>query len=245
MNAETGSFSGMVRAWRWRLRAILSFGIALGLFLTPGLAHVVGASPGVKDHEDSVLIFGDDLAVISGTGDLIPVDISRMTPKVPLYNFAGASLGITWGQFSAASATAQAKVSDHRTGTRTDVHLKLRGLVPRGVYSVFYTTFGPDSENPLCLGVDRSLALPSADTGQRPDAASFVADARGRAEFHGRVPGDLLAVTMLAYTVIYHADGQTYGPFANRSESESQGEPECRSSYGVDAIRQLLIFQKR
>ena len=92
--------------------------------------------------------------------------------------------------------------------------------------------------------MDRSLALTSADAGQQPDAASFVADARGRAEFHARVPGDLFAVTMLAYTVIYHADGQTYGPLANRSESESQGDAECRSSYGVDAIRQVLIWQQ-
>ena len=92
--------------------------------------------------------------------------------------------------------------------------------------------------------MDRSLALTSAEATQLPDAASLVADAYGQAEFHARVAGDLLAADLLTFTVIYHADGQTYGALANRSEAESQGEPVCRSSYGVDAIRQLLILQK-
>jgi hypothetical protein len=198
----------------------------------------------VKDREDAVQPFARDVFIVSGVGVLIPVDPTSTPPEAALFSATGAPLGLTWGQFSGATATAKAKVSDHRTGTRTDVHIQLRGLIPHGVYSLFYTTFGPDSENPLCPGVERSLALTSADAGQRPDAASFIADAHGKAEFHARVPGDLLAADILSYTVIYHADGQTYGALANRAESESQGEPACRSSYGADAIRQLLILQK-
>ena len=48
-------------------------------------------------------------------------------------------------------------------------------------------------------------------------------------------------------SVIYHFNGQTYGPVANEAESlgpvASQGGL-CRSSYGVDAMRQMLIIYK-
>jgi hypothetical protein len=40
--------------------------------------------------------------------------------------------------------------------------------------------------------------------------------------------------------VIWHVDGPSYGPVPNRTMAEG-----CRSSYGVDAIRHLLIIAKR
>ena len=127
-------------------------------------------------------------------------------------------------------------------GLRTTL-LELSGLVTNGVYSLFYVTVGPDSENPLCPGVERGLPLTSQDKDQTPDSSSFVADASGRAEFRGRVDGQLLDATQLAYFVIYHADGQTYGSLPNRGEYLTQG-PNCRTSFGEDAMRQAVIYQK-
>ena len=45
------------------------------------------------------------------------------------------------------------------------------------------------------------------------------------------------------FSVIYHSDGQAYDPFPNRGEQVTAG-PDCRSSFGADAMRQLLIIQK-
>ncbi len=49
----------------------------------------------------------------------------------------------------------------------------------------------------------------------------------------------------LEISVIYHFDGQTYGPVANAAEAAGPvNNGLCRSSYGIDAMRQLLIIQK-
>jgi hypothetical protein len=44
-------------------------------------------------------------------------------------------------------------------------------------------------------------------------------------------------------TAVYHADGQTYYPFPNRGEFLTQGG-NCRSSFGHDAMRHVVILQK-
>ena len=81
---------------------------------------------------------------------------------------------------------------------------------------------------------------------QQPDADSFVADSSGNAEFDGRVAGRLLDAQQLQVAVIYHFDGKTYGPVANAAEANGPGGPgvPCQSSYGIDAMRQLVIIQK-
>jgi hypothetical protein len=81
---------------------------------------------------------------------------------------------------------------------------------------------------------------------QKPDADSFIASSSGTALFIGRVAGNLLAATQLLINVIYHFNGQTYGPVAN--EFEAQGPVTspgglCRSSYGIDAMRLSIIIQ--
>jgi hypothetical protein len=130
------------------------------------------------------------------------------------------------------------------SGGRTTADLALGGLVPNGVYSVFYVTLGPDSENPLCLDVERALPFTSTNKRQLPDRSSFVARADGTATYTGRVDGDLLGATQVFLEVIYHFDGQTYGSLPNRGEWLTQGQPTCRSSFGEDAMRHLLIAQK-
>ena len=103
--------------------------------------------------------------------------------------------------------------------------------MPGGLYSLFYVTLGPDSENALCPGVERGLPLkafhPSAD---QPDAASFVAGADGSASFHARVNGALLDAQQLFYEVIWHAYGQSYGDLPNAGESLTQG-PNCPTRF--------------
>lgn len=198
------------------------------------------ASAVAPDDADAVQPFGRDVYEIVGSTLRNPT--SDTDPDAPLYNVAGVWLEVTWGEFSSATATSTVRTSGGPS-PRTDVRLTLDGLIPDGVYSVFWGTIGPDSENPLCPGVERTLPVPSVDAGQVPDAASFIAAADGTAAFRGRVDGALLDATQAFFTVIYHADGQTYGSLPNRGEFLTQGD-DCRSSFGEDAMRQVLILQK-
>lgn len=190
------------------------------------------------DTADAVETFERDVYEIVGSTLRNPGPST--SPGAPLFNVAGVALDLTWGQWGGAAASSTMRVS----GRHTDADLVLSGLVPNGVYSVFYVTIGPDSENPLCLNVERALPFTSANRHQQPDRSSFVASADGGATYSGRVDGDLLGATQVFLEVIYHFDGQTYGSLPNRGEWLTQGQPTCRSSFGEDAMRQLVILQK-
>jgi hypothetical protein len=124
----------------------------------------------------------------------------------------------------------------------------MSGLVPNGVYSLFYRVFGPDSNNALCPDVEPSFALTAAfPQVQKPDPDSFIASGSGKALFFASNAQDLLTAQQLQVNVIYHLDGKTYGPVANFAESQGPVASNgglCRSSYGIDAMRQFLIIQK-
>jgi len=195
-----------------------------------------------------IIPFTSDVYTVDQDGNLIPVQLTTTPLSAPLYNVAGDPLNVTWGQFSSATAKSYAwTVTSHGT-TYTDFLIGMSGLVPNGVYSLFYRTFGPDANNAFCPDVEPSVALIAAfPQFQKPDSSSFIANGSGKALFLASVPLDLLAATQLQINVIYHFNGQTYGPVANVRESQgpvaSNGE-QCRSSYGIDAMRQLLIIQK-
>jgi hypothetical protein len=207
------------------------------------LALCAAASPAIAkpDKSSSTEPLTRDVYAIVGVSLRNPTDDT--SPDAALFNVAGVNLDVTWGQFSGATATAVAKQTGGSKHPRTDVNLDIRGLIPGGVYSVFYLTEGPDSENPLCPGVERSLPLtaphPSPD---QPDAASFVADDGGSAKFHGTADGALLDAQVLGYELVYHFDGQTWGSLPNHGEFNTQG-PNCRSSFGEDAFRQIVVWQ--
>ncbi|MCI0395430.1 MAG: hypothetical protein L0332_05435 [Chloroflexi bacterium] len=216
----------------------------LGLFALVALlvSRPAGVSADPPDHEDAVQAYNRDVYVIVGSTLRNPT--AETSPEAPLFNIAGVSLDLTWGQWQTASAAATAHIIGGPNSPRTDARIELSGLVPGGVYSIFYGTIQPDSENPLCPGVERTLGLTAFHADQQlPDASSFIADANGQASYHGRVDGNLLDAYQSFYFVIYHFDGQTYHPLPNRGEFLTQGD-NCRSSFGEDAMRQLVIFQK-
>jgi hypothetical protein len=215
----------------------------LAAAMTATLALVAVAPPASAapaDQADAVEIHERDVFVIVGSTLRNPD--STTEPSAPLFNNAGVSLGLTWGEWSAASATSAVRTSG-KSNPRTDVRLRFSGLVPGGTYSVFWGTLNPDSENPLCPGVERTLALPSVDRGQVPDASSFIAGSDGTAAFRGNLDGNLLSANQVFFSIVYHFDGQTWGALPNHGEFNTQGE-NCRSSFGEDAMRQLLVLQK-
>jgi len=234
---------GMLKRMAQAMRRSLIFVGLLTLVLLLPVASV-SAKPG--DAADSVEIFRHDVFVIVGS-TLRRVDdpnISTPAPDAPLFNDAGVNLGFTWGQWQAATAKATAKVKNQ--GSTTEIKIELEGLIPNAVYSVFYGTLNPDSENPLCPGVERTLALVATMAKEEgPDASSFTSNKEGKATYKGEVSGDLLGTAnqQLFYFIIYHSDGQAYHPLPNKGEFLTQGAG-CRSSFGEDAMRQLLIIQK-
>lgn len=217
---------------------LLGYLILVALFW----AWPAGVSADAPDQEDFVETYAQDVFVIVGSTLRHPTE--ETAPDEPLFNVAGVPLERTWGQWQTGTATATARIVGGVNSPRTDVRLELSGLIPGGVYSIFYGTLLPDSENPLCPGVERTLGLTAFHlTQQLPDASSFIADASGQASYRGQVQGNLLDAYQSFYFIIYHFDGQTYHPLPNRGEFLTQGE-NCRSSFGEDAMRQLIIFQK-
>ena len=144
------------------------------------------------------------------------MDPASTPASAPLFNLAGNSLGLTWGQISAGTEKSVAWTETY-------------GLVPNGVYSLFYRTFNPDSNNSVCPNVEPTVAVTAAfPQFQKPDQDSFVANASGQALFFASVPAPLLAAQQLQVVVIYHFDGKTYGPVANFGEAHS-----CQRTYGI------------
>ena len=65
--------------------------------------------------------------------------------------------------------------------THTDFLIRMSGLIPNGVYSLFYRTFNPDSNNAYCPDVEPTLALTSAFRQlQKPDPDPFIAAVRAK-----------------------------------------------------------------
>ena len=213
--------------------------LALAAALVP-FAPAAHASP--PDTADAVQVYNRDLFVIVGSTLRNPT--ADTDPSAPLFTDSGVGMDLTWGEWSAATATSRASVTGGPNRPRTDIRLSLTGLVPGGLYSVYWGTIGPDSEQPLCPGVERTLPLDGAgSTAKAPAPNAFVVDATGTADFHGRVGGDLLDATQVFVTVIYHFYGQTSYPFPNLGEYLTQGE-NCRSSFGEDSMRHLVVLQK-
>jgi len=226
----------MTKTTRWN--SLLAAAMTAALTLVAAAPPASAAAP---DQADAVETYERDVFVIVGSTLRNPD--ATTDPSAPLFNNAGVNLNFTWGAWSAASATSEVRTSGKAKSARTDVRLTFSGLVPGGVYSVFWGTLLPDSENPLCPGVERTLALPSVDAGQQPDASSFVAGANGTAAFRGGLAGNLLNASQVWFSIVYHFDGQTWGALPNHGEFNTQGA-DCRSSFGDDAMRQMLVLQK-
>jgi hypothetical protein len=223
---------------RARARA-LAVAIAVACALVP-FGPAAHASP--VDGADAVQVYSRDVFVIVGSTLRNPT--AETDPEAPLFTDSGIAMNLTWGEWSAATATSRASVIGGPDGPRTDIRLSLAGLVPGGLYSVYWGTIGPDSEQPRCPGVERTLPLDGAgSTAKAPAPNAFVVDATGSVDFHGRADGDLFAATQVFVTVVYHFSGQTSYPFPNLGEYLTPGQT-CRSSFGADSMRQLIVLQK-
>lgn len=222
----------------------VGFGILVGALAL--LSPIAGRSQSARavDREDAIQPYGLDVYILNNYG-LLENPNATTLPEARLFNLAGTDLGLSWGVWQRASAMSETRCIGGSGNPRTEARIWLSGLIPGGVYSVFHATFGPDSRHPLCPSQERLLPLTAfRPERQLPDPASFIADADGEAVFRARVEGCLLDATRLVYGVIYHFDGQTYYPLPNRGEFVTQG-PDCRSSFGVDAMRQFFIVQKQ
>ncbi len=226
-----------------RRRLVIATLLAIGL---AGVALVVqapvaGAStPGVNLTSDvGIVPFAGDVFTTDANNNLIQVD-PRFTPgSAPLFNLDGNPLGVTWGQWRSATAWSVAATVTQRGIDYTDFGIVMSGLIPDGVYSLFYRSLSPYSANPICAAVDPLVALTARFPRlQKPDPDSFVANSSGGAFFFARVAGRLLDAQSLQISVIYHFDGHVYGSVPSQGESA-----DCRLTYGIDAMHQFLIIQ--
>jgi hypothetical protein len=237
------------RACRWRRLLLTLVAAALAVIGLVVGAPVADASIGTIAPTPDVAIVpsAGDVFTVGTNGSLITVDPRITSASAPLFNLEGEPLNVTWAQFSSASAKSVAWTDTWGAVTHTDFLVGMSGLIPSGVYSLYYRTLGPDSVNPVCAAagnpdIESMVALPAAlPQFQRPDPDSFVANSSGRAFFAARVGVNLLAAQSVQVWVVYHLDGKTYGPVPNNAEANSNCQ---RSSYGIDAMRQFLIAFK-
>ena len=98
----------------------------------------------------------------------------------------------------------------------------------------------------MCPGVERTLPLDAHGGRARPAPNAFRADAEGRATYVGEVDQDLFAAAQVYFSVVWDFSGETSYPFPNRLELITQVPPaeQCRSSFGEDTMRHLLVLQK-
>lgn len=231
-----------------RLRRVIAAVIAAGAvcLALAVQAPAVGASTtlAAPTPDTGIVPFAGDVYTASANGTLTPVLPGSTSDSAPLFNLAGNALNVTWGQWSSATAKSLASAFTLQGVTHTGFLIAMNGLVPNGVYSLFYLTFVPNSANPVCGAVgalDPLVALTAAfPRFQKPDPDSFVASSSGQGLFLASVPGNLLAAQTLEIVPIYHFDGHTYGPVPNSGEANNN----CTSSFGIDAMRQMIIIQK-
>lgn len=233
--------------------------VAEGLVVAAAAAGAVAGSPTglqaavaatIIDKADGVEVYERDVHEIVGSTLRTPDADTDL--DAPLFNVAGVRLEsqpsdvVTWGEWSSASATSDVVVVQTPGGRITRVRLVLSGLVPGGLYSAFWGTLGPDSEQPLCPRVERTLPLDvPGGGGGRPAPNAFVADGQGNAAYVGEVGHDLFTARQVYFQVVWQFIGGTNYPFPNRGEFLTQlPAPECRSSFGDDAMRHLQILQK-
>jgi hypothetical protein len=222
---------------------------AAAAVITPSGLRAAGAAT-IVDQADGVEVFERDVREI--VVSTLRTPDADTDPDEPLFNVAGVALEsapgdpVTWGEWSSASASSDVVVVQTPGGRITRVRLVLSGLVPGGLYSAFWGTLGPDSEQPLCPHVERTLPLDvPGGGGGRPAPNAFVADARGNAAYVGEVNRDLFTARQVFFQIVWQFSGGTSYPFPNRGELLTQvPAPECRSSFGEDAMRHLLILQK-
>ena len=148
---------------------------ALALSGSAALAQAAGASSASRDRTAAVglIPFPGDVYQLNYQGALVPVDPASTPSSAALYNLAGNALNVTWGRFSSATATSLVKTVTRKGTQYTDFKIALGGLVPNGVYSLFYRTFNPNSTNVFCPNVEPTVALTAAHPKrQAPDASS-------------------------------------------------------------------------
>ena len=221
-----------MNTFRLARRGLVALVATASLFVTAPAARAA-------DSADAVEAYERDVFVIVGSTLRNPTETTPNTQR--LFNNAGVSLGMTWGKWKSAAPVATSVMS--QGPTNTTARFTFKRLKPGGVYSLFYGTLQPDSENPKCPGVERTLPVRSLDSAQSPDFASFVAKPDGTAAFRGRIPGHPLTKAQQVYVqLVFHNNGKTYGDLPNAGEFLTQ--PSCRSSFGDDAMRQLNILQK-
>jgi hypothetical protein len=132
------------------------------------------------------------------------------------------------------ASRAQARIKGKHAWPHTEVRVELSGLVPGGVYSHFYATFGFDSRHPLCPAAERSSRWRRAPETKPPIPRRSSRTPPG-GPFFGQGERAPPRRAQVLYSVVYDFDGLTYHLLPNRGEHVTQGN---------DAMRQPTVWQK-
>ena len=206
-----------------RTRKLLLLTLSAGLAGVIPAGGVALAAVPTRDQADAVEVYERDVYFINGVTLRNPD--ATTDPEKTLFNVAGVRLEsspgdpVTWGEWSAASARSKVKVSLNPPRRHHPGQSQTVGSGARRPVLDLLGTLGPDSEQPSCPGVERTLPLDAPDGGRaRPAPNAFRADAEGRATYVGEVDQDLFAAAQVYFSVVWDFSGETSYPFPNRLE---------------------------
>jgi hypothetical protein len=121
---------------------------------------------------------------------------------------------LTFGEFSQARGMASVKY----TPMGSHVVIKASGLIPNGVYTVWLMTFAAPGFTPNFENLISELPLGPSD-GSRNTITASAAGEGALSTFHA---GRLFDEFEFHFALVYHPDGQTYGPTPGPADALNQ-----------------------
>lgn len=141
-----------------------------------------------------------------------PCDPSQPDVLDPVFKPDGQPL--TFGEFYEASGTA----SVNCTKKGTHVVIKASGLIPKGVYTAWLLIFEEPGFTPDFINLTAEIPLGAPDGSEN----TLKASAAGEAALSAFQPADCLLDEFEFHLVlVYHPDGQTYGPTPGPADADN------------------------
>ena len=198
------------------MKTALKFSLTLIIVALTGAATALADAP---SRTEGVLVL-EFMVAADGTldspNDLL-LDVDPYDPAQPdLLSQALKPDGqpLTFGEFSQARGTASVKY----TPMGSHVVIKASGLIPNGVYTVWLLTFAAPGYTPNYENLTSETALGPLDGSRN----SFTASPAGEAVLSTFHASRLFDEFEFQFAVVYHPDGQTYGPTPGPADALNQ-----------------------
>lgn len=193
-----------------------SQGLIAALVLSLIVPLQAGAEAPLRTSDPAVF-----LAALRGPGDTLLSLPPETDPSTLLFNSGLPLLApdghqVTLGEWVGFTGTASVKCIQKGT----HVKIELQGLIPNGLYDIFIN--GQNESGSLFGVLTSEASAPTVFTANREGNASINAILpSGPLSIRGTITDCLIDSDFFTFSVIYHADGMTYGPVPGPHETRA------------------------